>query len=142
MIGDISSYLSRAYQAGVDPSRPSTVSAVFPLSVVTLETLVAQSKTGLVNVDSSYQYPTGGIYGFGCSASGNMYYGEGTVYSVQPGMIQVRDNAGAIRDLRVGGCSNLEATQQGHSLGLNDQVYYRGVQANGGVNLYSLTCVA
>lgn len=36
IIGDISSYLSRAYGASVDPARPETVSTVYPLSVITL----------------------------------------------------------------------------------------------------------
>ena len=57
-------------------------------------------------------------------------------------MIQVRDERGNLNNLRVGGCSNLEATQQGHMLGLNDQVYYRGIQTNSGINLHSLTCLA
>lgn len=71
-----------------------------------------------------------------------MVYGSGAVYSVQPGMIQVRDERGSLINLRVSGCSNLEATQQGHTLGLNDQVYYRAVEANNGMNLHSLTCLA
>lgn len=142
IVGDISSYLSRAYGAGVDPSKPSTVSTVYPLSVATLQTLVAQGTTGILNADPNYQYPSNGIYGFGCSGgNSDLTYGQGTIYSVQPGMIQVRDQVGGLVNLRVGGCSNLEATQSGHILGLQDTVYYRGVQSNAGINLHSLTCV-
>lgn len=36
VIGDINSYLSRAYGASVDPARPDTVSTIYPLSIVTL----------------------------------------------------------------------------------------------------------
>ena len=141
VIGDLSTYLSRAYEVGVDPSKPSTVSTVYPLSVATLQTLVAQGSTGILNPDPNYQYPSNGIYGFGCSSASNLAYGQGTVYSVQPGMIQVRNQNNQLVNLRISGCSNLEATQQGHMLGLQDKVYYRGIQGSSGFNLHSLTCV-
>lgn len=145
VIGDLSSYLSRAYQAGVDPARPSTVSTLYPLSVSTLETLVQQSTVGVFNPDRTFVAPAGGVGNFACGSTGaldpNAYFGQGTIYSVQPGLIRVRGNNGQMYSLRVGGCSNLEATQQNHVLGLQDTVYFRGVPAQGGYNLHSLTCV-
>ena len=35
-IGDLSNYLSQAYGAGVDPTKPRTVSYLYPLSVITV----------------------------------------------------------------------------------------------------------
>ena len=49
VVGDLSTYLSRAYQAGVDPARPETVSSVYPLSVITLEALINRNPQGVIN---------------------------------------------------------------------------------------------
>lgn len=123
------SYLSRAYQAGVDPARPSTVTSLYPLSVNTLNSLVG------VNGDN--------LYGFGCgNISGTpVVYGQGTVAGVEPGMIQVQTDNGLV-NLQVAGCTNLETNRQNAGLSASAPVYYRGVAAgNGAVNLHSLTCV-
>lgn len=129
VIGDLGTYLSRAYQAGVDPARPSTVTSLYPLSVNTLNSLVGVNG--------------GNLYGFPCGALSNtpVVYGQGTVSGVEPGMIQVQTNNGLV-NLQVSGCTNLEATRQNAGLSTQVPVYYRGVQAaNGAVNLHSLTCV-
>lgn len=110
VIGDLASYLSRAYQAGVDPARPSTVSTLYPLSVSTLEVLVKQNSVGIFNPDNSYTSPIGGLSNFSCGGAAtdpSIYTGQGTVYSVQPGLIRVRGDNGQMYNLRVGGCSNL-----------------------------------
>lgn len=42
-IGNLATYLSNAYGAGVDPSRPGTASFLYPLSVVTIEAITGES---------------------------------------------------------------------------------------------------
>lgn len=107
-IGDLNTYLSRAYRAGVDPARPDTVTSLYPLSTVTLNTLVNQSRAGLVNYNPSYSAPSGNLYNFQCGTQGTMITGSGTIYSVQPGMIQINTNSG-LTNLRLSGCTNLES---------------------------------
>ena len=53
-IGDLGSYLSQAYGAGVDPTKPSTVSYVYPLSVITMQALTGQSEVGVFNADGEF----------------------------------------------------------------------------------------
>lgn len=107
VIGDLNTYLSRAYGAGVDPARSSTLTSLYPLSSTTLNTLVSRTSAGLVNPTSGYTAPSGGIYDFGCNvgAPGEIY-GSGQIYSVQPGMIQVQSDSG-LMNLRLAGCSSL-----------------------------------
>lgn len=127
-IGDLNSYLSSAYRAGVDPARPSTITNLYPLSVSTINTIAGNSAQNL--------------YSFGCNAA-NTVTGQGVVHSVQPGVIQVDTSSGLV-GLQVSGCTNLETTTRGQVLGSGDRVYYRGVPANGNQSLLqaqSLTCV-
>lgn len=141
MIGDLNTYLSSAYRAGVDPARSETVTSLYPLSTTTLSTLVNQSNTGLVNRNPSYSVPSGNLYNFQCNNPGTQVTGSGTIYSVQPGMIQVNTNNG-LTNLRLSGCSNLESIRQNQILGQNDNIYFRGYSAGGStINLQSLTCV-
>lgn len=54
-IGDLSNYLSQAYGAGVDPTKPKTVSYLYPLSVITVEAITGQSEVGVFNADGSFR---------------------------------------------------------------------------------------
>lgn len=96
-----------------------------------------------MNPSSTYTPPAGNIYQFQCNAADNLVKGQGTVLSVQPGMIQVRNSENQTVNLQIAGCSSMESTQKNHILGLNDIVFYKGGKANtsGNLNLYSLTCV-
>ena len=127
-IGDLNTYLSSAYRAGVDPARPSTVTNLYPLSVTTISTISGRNNQNL--------------YNFGCSSNrGNGYYGEGRVSSVQPGMVQVNTNSG-LMNLQISGCTNIESTRPGQILGANDIVYFRGYRGSGNsIQATSLTCV-
>ena len=71
-----------------------------------------------------------------------MVYGQGSVYSLQPGRIQLKDQNGEIVTLQIGGCTNLEATQDKYVLAFNDQVYYKGIPNGSNIWTYSITCVA
>ncbi len=61
VVGDLSTYLSQAYGAGVDPSKPSSVSTLYPLSSLTLQALTGQSTSGVFNPDGTFVtgVPTG-----------------------------------------------------------------------------------
>ncbi len=91
-IGDLRNYLSNAYGAGVDPSRATTVSYLYPLSLTTIEAITGQSETGVFNADgtfvSAYPEEEKGLAGFDCDDEENIQ-GEGTVKAVQKGAIQV-----------------------------------------------------
>lgn len=143
MIGDLNTYLSRAYEAGTDPSRSSALTSLYPLSSTTLNSIVARSSAGIVNSNPNYQPPSGNIYDFGCSGSSSSseIYGSGQIYSVQPGLIQVNGPNG-LTNLRVAGCTNLESIRPSQTLGRSDQVYFRGARYSGNtVQLHSMTCV-
>ena len=77
------------------------------MSTTTLNTLVNRSTVGAVNTPSNYRPPAGNLYNFSCDNSGTQTVGSGSIYSVSPGMIQIRNNNGGISDLRLSGCSNL-----------------------------------
>lgn len=126
-IGDLNSYLSSAYGAGVDPARPSTVTNLYPLSVTTISTIAGDAQKNL--------------YSFDCS-SNSAVSGQGFVHSVQPGMIQVDTNNGMV-DLQIAGCTNLETTTRGQVLGTGDMVYFKGNEVPGSnqIQAQSLTCV-
>lgn len=126
-IGDLNSYLSSAYRAGVDPARPSTVTNLYPLSVTTISSIAGDAAQNL--------------YSFDCAAGS--VTGQGAVHSVQPGMIRVDTNSGMV-DLQIAGCTNLETTTKGQVLGTGDMVYYRGSPVSGKqgvIQAQSLTCV-
>lgn len=53
--------MSQAYGAGVDPSRPSTVTTLYPLSSLTVQALTGQSITGVFNPDGTFI--SGGLSG-------------------------------------------------------------------------------
>ena len=59
VVGDLSSYLSQAYGAGVDPTKPSTVTTLYPISGLTLQALTGQSSSGVFNPDGTFV--TGGF---------------------------------------------------------------------------------
>ncbi len=59
VVGDLSSYLSQAYGAGVDPTKPSTVTTLYPISGLTLQALTGQSSAGVFNPDGTFV--TGGF---------------------------------------------------------------------------------
>lgn len=123
-IGDLNSYLSTAYGAGVDPARPSTVTTLYPLSTLTINAITGGS----------------GLNSFGCQPSGQVVTGSGVVQSVNPGYITINTGNGPM-NLNIAGCSNLESTQQGQVLGAGNQIYYRGAAApSNSVNVHSLTC--
>lgn len=63
VVGDLNSYLSQAYGAGVDPTKPSTVSTLYPLSSLTIQALTGQSPSGVFNPDGTFV--TGGAAGSG-----------------------------------------------------------------------------
>jgi len=76
--------LSQAYGAGVDPTKPSTVSTLYPLSSLTIQALTGQSPSGVFNPDGTFV--TGGASGSGPStypASGLGF--PGSQNSVYPG---------------------------------------------------------
>ena len=91
-IGDLANYLSQAYGAGVDPTRPSTVTYLYPLSVVTIEAITGQSEIGVFNADGEFvpaHKQKNGLSDFGCSNDENMMEGEGRVKSVQGRCIKI-----------------------------------------------------
>lgn len=61
VVGDLNTYLSQAYGAGVDPSRPSTVTTLFPLSSLTVQALTGQNNAGVFMPDGTFV--TGGTTG-------------------------------------------------------------------------------
>ena len=54
VVGDLNSYLSQAYGAGVDPTKPSTVTTLYPISGLTLQALTGQSSSGVFNPDGTF----------------------------------------------------------------------------------------
>lgn len=50
----MSTYLSQAYGAGVDPTKPSTVSTLYPISTLTLQAITGQSSAGIFNTDGTF----------------------------------------------------------------------------------------
>jgi len=153
--------LSSAYGAGVDPSRPSTVSTLYPLSALTLQALTGQSTSGIFNPDGSFVpgFAENGISGtsgpavspaaqravlgnFGCDGSNGLTKGQARVVAVQPGRIVARDVSGKQIVLTVSSCSKLNAVQENVSLVPQSTIYFKGVQTvPGALNLQQLTCV-
>lgn len=123
VIGDLTSYLSSAYGAGVDPARPSTVTSLYPLSVTTISTIAGDQSQNL--------------YSFDCS-TGVATSGRGVVHSVQPGMIQVDTDSGMV-DLQIAGCTNLETTRRNQVLGTGDQIYYSCAPSGNACQAHSVT---
>lgn len=143
-IGDLRSYLSSAYGAGVDPSRPSTASYLYPLSVITIEAITGQSQTGVFNADgtfvSAYPEDEEGLADFECNNGGDVK-GEGVVKAVQHGAIKVEWN-GQHLWLEIGSCSQLESTKENNVMTTYDRVYFKGsFNSAGTVALNKLTCV-
>lgn len=87
VVGDLGTYLSQAYGAGVDPTKPSTVTTLYPISGLTLQALTGQSASGVFNPDGTFV--TGGLTSgvntattFPVSGSGqigNAPYGGGNI---------------------------------------------------------------
>lgn len=155
VVGDLNTYLSQAYGAGVDPSRASTLSALYPLGLTTIQALTGQSTTGVFNPDGSFtqgRVPvtagsqgvpnTFGLANFSCNGVSGLTQGRGSVQSVQPGQIVVQLDNGNKVNLNVSGCSNLNAVKQNFSIVPQTIVYFKGVQnGSGSINLQQLTCV-
>lgn len=170
VVGDLNSYLSQAYGAGVDPTKPSTVTTLYPISGLTLQALTGQSSSGVFNPDGTFitgglssgvntattlpyggpvggapygggNLPAGGLGTFSCNSPNGIVQGQGNVVSVQPGGFVVRQNNGGTVTLRVAGCTTLNAAQKNLTIVPQTPVYFKGVQAGPGViNLQSLTC--
>lgn len=105
MVGDLRYYLSSAYGVGVDPTKPSSVTTLYPLSTLTIEALTGHSQAGVFNPDGTFvsssnlsgSAPYGGaaitesyLATHSCGTSNNVVQGHGQVLGVQPGMIRVR----------------------------------------------------
>jgi hypothetical protein len=54
VIGDLRTYLSQAYGAAVDPTKPSNVTTLYPLSLLTTQALTGQSIYGVFNSDGTF----------------------------------------------------------------------------------------
>lgn len=169
VVGDLSSYLSQAYGASVDPTKPSTVSSLYPLSTLTIQALTGQSTSGIFNPDGSFTtgsqsgtisgpavFPGTGVpvkttgstvtsayplSNFSCNGQSGLTQGQGVVTTVQPGKIILTLQNGGKLTLNIAGCSNLNAVRQNYSITPQTPVYYKGVQTTQGVNLSQLTCV-
>lgn len=160
VVGDLSSYLSQAYGASVDPTKPSTVSSLYPLSSLTVQALTGQSNSGIFNPDGSFTGSQNGalnglsglpgratgsgsnpLSSFSCNGQSGLTQGQGVVTSVQPGKIILTLQNGNKLTLNIAGCSNLNAVRQNYSITPQTPVYYKGVQTTQGVNLSQLTCV-
>ena len=143
-IGDLSNYLSNAYGAGVDPSKPSTVSFLYPLSVVTIEAITGQNPAGVFNPDGTFvsSYPEDedtGLADFDCGKKADVQ-GEATVKSVQKGAIKVDWNGSEIA-LEIASCTQLESTKENNIITTYDKIYFKGVFNGKSVGLEKLTCV-
>lgn len=89
VVGDLGNYLSQAYGAGVDPTKPSTVTTLYPISGLTIQALTGQSASGVFNPDGTFV--TGGLVNGVNSATtfpggsaisvGNAPYGGGSIPS-------------------------------------------------------------
>ncbi len=87
VVGDLGNYLSQAYGAGVDPTKPSTVTTLYPISGLTLQALTGQSTAGVFNADGTFV--TGGTTNgvntattfplAGSGQIGNAPYGGGNI---------------------------------------------------------------
>lgn len=169
VVGDLNSYLSQAYGAGVDPTKPSTVTSLYPLSALTVQALTGQSTSGVFNPDGSFTagsqngaisgpavFPgtgvpvrttgtgvpsTTGLSNFSCNGQSGLTQGYGVVSTVQPGQIILTLQNGNKLALNIAGCSNLNAVKQNYSIVPQTPVYFKGVQTTNGVNLQQLTCV-
>lgn len=158
VIGDLRYYLSSAYGVGVDPTRPASVTTLYPLSTLTLEALTGQSQAGVFNPDGSFvsststsgSAPFGGasipesyLASYSCGTSSNVVQGQGQVLGVQPGMIRVSGNNGQELHLNVASCSNLNSNKENLTLVPYMNVYYSGSStASGMINLDSMTVVS
>ena len=155
VVGDLKYYLSSAYGAGVDVTKSSSVTTLYPLSILTLEAITGQSQAGVFNPDGTFVTSTNasgsGPFGggnipasylaqFTCSGSGNIAQGQGRVLGVQPGIVRVQTSTGAV-NLNIGSCSNINSNVQNLTVVPNMSVYYRGAQTASGINLYDMTCV-
>ena len=148
-IGDLANYLSQAYGAGVDPTKPSTVSFLHPLSVVTLEAITGKSQIGIFNPDGSFRPAHKGknvggggkLSDFSCNNYSNIEEGEGRVRSVQNRAIVV-ETSGRLEKLEISSCTQLESTKPNHVLTTYDKVYFRGNRhRNGNIELQKMTNV-
>ena len=87
VVGDLGNYLSQAYGAGVDPTKPSTVTTLYPISGLTVQALTGQSTSGVFNPDGTFVQgvPINGINtvttypGTGAPVIGNAPYGGGNI---------------------------------------------------------------
>ena len=149
-IGDLRNYLSQSYGAGVDLARPSTVSYLYPLSVVTIEAITGKSEVGIFNPDGTFRssYPKekvdekGELPKFDCTNSNDLVQGEATVKSVQKGAIKIQLKNGDHMFLEISSCTKLESTKEHNVITTYDKVFFKGNKnAWGTVELQKLTCV-
>lgn len=148
-IGDLANYLSQAYGAGVDPTKPSTVSYLYPLSVVTLEAITGKSQIGIFNPDGSFRPAHqskntgdgGKLSDFSCNRYDNVVEGQGIVRSVQNRAIVV-ESEGRKETLEISSCTQLESTKPNHVITTYDKVHFRGNRHYGGnIELQKMTSV-
>lgn len=162
-IGNINDYLDRLYGANVRTlygplaSAPASFSTMYPLSTTTINALYGASSAGVFLArDGSYLAGisakdigspslTSRVVGnFGCAATGsNLISGYGKITSVQPGYITIQTPTKVNYNLRIGGCSRLEANRPEFIASVLDPVFFRGVKgAKDEIQLYDLTCLS
>jgi hypothetical protein len=163
VVGDLGNYLSQAYGAGVDPTKPSTVTTLYPISGLTIQALTGQSTSGVFNPDGTFvsgglvngvnsattfpgttpvigNGPFGGgripqdfLSSFSCNSSNGLTQGSGRITSVQPGQIVVSQDNNNSVTLKVASCSNLNSVQPNFAIVPQTRVYYKGTRAGQGV---------
>jgi hypothetical protein len=85
---------------------------------------------------------------FGCSSgsgsASGVTSGYGKITSVQPGYITCSTNAGVI-NLRIGGCSRLEANKPDYVYTVQDNIFWRGLPSGGSskdIHAHDITCLS
>ena len=125
----------------------TTLSAVFGMSSAGIflptgsSTYLSGIKPSQIGTSSSSSV----LGDFTCSAGpgSDLITGYGKITSVQPGYITVNSpNRGNV-NLRIGGCSRLEANRPNFVASTYDNVFFRGRPgSNKDVHLYDLTCLS
>lgn len=169
-IGSIGDYIEKIYGPSMktfwnpySTGSTSTFSTMYPISSTTLGALYGTNSAGVflpkdntflsgisANQIGSSSLPSNILGDFTCSSGSSSSFGSGSgvtsgfgkITSIQPGYITIQSDSGNV-NLRVGGCSRLEANKPDFVASVLDPVFYRGKRGlNNDVHLYDLTCLS
>lgn len=112
---------------------------MYPVSQTTWSALRGSSSGG-VFLPRSGGFSASGLGSFTCGG-GAATSGYGRITSVQPGYFTVQGPTKEIYNLRVGGCSRLEANRPEYVASVYDNVFFKGVRSGNEYQVHDLTCL-